>query len=229
MIDPIRQDQDYHRFADGRAFLGMENAVDVLSNIPFIVVGAMGLALLWRSRDRSKGFSSPEEMRAYWLLFGAVALTGLGSAYYHLAPNDARMVWDRLPIAVAFMALLSAVISERVNAKTGIGLLFPLVALGAASVLYWAAFDDLRAYALLQYGAIAAIVALCVGFRSRYTRGADLFVAVAIYAAAKGAEVLDAWIYGLGELVSGHTLKHLIAALAVWWLLRMLQLRSASR
>jgi hypothetical protein len=80
MIGPIRQDQDYHRFADGRAFLGIENAADVLSNIPFIVVGAMGLVLLWRSR----------EMHAYWLLFGAVALTGLGSAYYHLAPNDAR-------------------------------------------------------------------------------------------------------------------------------------------
>jgi hypothetical protein len=138
-------------------------------------------------------------------------------------------VWDRLPIAIAFMALLSAVISERVNAKAGMALLFPLVVLGAASVLYWAAFDDLRLYGLVQYGAIAAIVALCAAFPSRYTRGADLFVAVAIYAAAKGAEALDARIYALGGLVSGHTLKHLIAALAVWWVLRMLQLRSASR
>jgi ceramidase len=225
MIDPIRQDQDYHRFADARAFLGLENAADVLSNLPFLVIGAMGLVLLWRSRERSPRFLLPEEARAYWLLFGAVALTGLGSFYYHLAPDDARLVWDRLPIAIAFMALLSAVITERVNAKAGITLLWPLVVIGAASVLYWAAFDDLRAYALVQYGAIAAIFALCVWFPSRYTRGADLLLAVALYAAAKVAEALDAWMYGLGGLVSGHTLKHLMAALAIGWLWRMVYLR----
>lgn len=225
MIGPIPQDQDYHRFADGRAFLGVENAADVLSNLPFIAIGAMGMALLWRSR--STRFSCPEEARAYWLLFAAVILTGLGSFYYHLAPDDARLVWDRLPIAIGFMALLSAVIAERVNAKAGITLLWPLVAIGAASVFYWAAFDDLVAYAVVQYGAIAAIFALCLWFPSRYTRGADVLIAVALYAAAKVAEVLDHWVYGLGGLVSGHTLKHLIAALAIGWLLRMLYLRKA--
>jgi hypothetical protein len=223
MIGPIRQDQDYHRFADGRAFFGVENAADVLSNLPFIAIGAMGLALLWRVR--STGFSLPGEARAYWLLFGAVVLTGLGSLYYHLAPDDARLVWDRLPIAIGFMALLSAVIAERVNAKAGITLLWPLVVAGAASVFYWAAFDDLLAYALVQYGAIAAIFALCVWFPSRYTRGADVLTAVALYAAAKVAEVFDARVYGLGGFVSGHTLKHLIAALAIAWLLRMLYSR----
>jgi hypothetical protein len=227
MLDPIRQDQDYHRFADARAFLGMENAADVLSNLPFLVIGAMGLVLLWRSRKTR--FSLRDEARAYWLLFGAVALTGVGSLYYHLAPDDSRLVWDRLPIAIAFMALLSAVIAERVNAKAGITLLLPLVVIGAGSVLYWAAFDDLRPYLLLQYGAIAAIFAVCVWFPSRYTRGADLLVAVATYAAAKVAEALDTRIYALGEFVSGHTLKHLMAALAIAWLLRMLYLRSAAR
>jgi hypothetical protein len=225
MIDPIRQDQDYHRFADARAFLGMENAADVLSNLPFIVIGAMGLALLWRNREGSTRFFWPGEARAYWLLFGAVALTGLGSAYYHFAPDDERLVWDRLPIAIAFMALLSAVVAERVNAKAGITLLLPLVVIGAASVLYWASFDDLRPYLLLQYGAIAAIFAVCIWFRSRYTRGADVLVAVAIYAVAKVAEAFDARTFALGEFVSGHTLKHLMAALAIGWLLRMLYLR----
>jgi len=227
MLDPIPQDQNYHRFADGRAFLGIENAADVLSNLPFLVIGAIGLALLWRSRERSTRFFFPEEARAYWLLFGAVALTGLGSSYYHLAPNDERLVWDRLPIAIAFMALLSTVIAERVNAKAGITLLLPLVVIGAASVLYWASFDDLRPYLLLQYGAIAAIFAVCVWFRSRYTRGADVLIAVAIYAVAKVAEALDTKIYALGGFVGGHTLKHLMAALAIGWLLRMLYLRRA--
>jgi hypothetical protein len=225
MLDPIRQDQDYHRFADARAFLGLENAADVLSNLPFLVIGAMGLVLLWRSRKTR--FSLRDEARAYWLLFGAVALTGVGSLYYHLAPDDSRLVWDRLPIAIAFMALLSAVIAERVNAKAGITLLLPLVVIGAGSVLYWTAFDDLRPYLLLQYGAIAAIFAVCVWFPSRYTRGADLLVAVATYAVAKVAEALDTRIYAFGGFVSGHTLKHLLAALAIVWLLRMLYLRRA--
>jgi hypothetical protein len=225
MLDPIRQDQDYHRFADARAFLGVENAADVLSNLPFLVIGAIGLALLWRSR-RTRFFLR-EEARAYWLLFGAVALTGVGSSYYHLAPDDARLVWDRLPIAIAFMALLSAVVTERINAQAGITLLWPFVVIGAASVLYWAMFDDLRPYLLLQYGAIAAIFAVCVWFPSRYTRGADILVAVATYAVAKVAEALDTRIYAFGEIVSGHTLKHLMAALAIGWLLRMLYLRRA--
>ena len=223
MFDPIHQDQGYHRFADARAFLGMENAADVLSNLPFLVIGAMGLVLLWRSRETR--LISGDESRAYWVLFGAVMLTGVGSSYYHVAPDDARLVWDRLPIAIAFMALLSAVIAERVNAKAGITLLWPLVVIGAASVLYWALFDDLRPYLLLQYGSVAAIVALCVWFPSRYTRGADVLIAVAIYAAAKVAEAFDARIYGMGPFVSGHTLKHLMAALAIGWLLRMLYLR----
>jgi hypothetical protein len=215
----MRQDPSYHRFADRRVFLGLDNAADVLSNLPFLLVGAIGLWCLWRSRS---------QMRSYWVLFAAVALTGLGSIYYHLAPDDTRMVWDRLPIAVAFAALLSAVISERVNAAIEAELLLPLSIGGAASVLYWAAFDDLRPYALVQFGSIAVIVALCLCFRSRYTRGSDIFVAVAIYALAKVSEMLDAQVYALGGIVSGHTLKHLIAAFAVWWLVRMLQLRSAS-
>jgi hypothetical protein len=125
------------------------------------------------------------------------------------------------------MALLSTVIAERVNAKAGITLLLPLVVIGAASVLYWASFDDLRPYLLLQYGAIAAIFAVCVWFPSRYTRGADVLIAVAIYAVAKVAEALDTKIYALGGFVGGHTLKHLMAALAIGWLLRMLYLRRA--
>ena len=224
MFDPIRQDQAYHRFADARVFLGIENAADVLSNVPFLVIGAIGLVLLWRTRQRS-GFVLPEEARAYWLLFGAVVLTGFGSIYYHLAPDDARLIWDRLPIAIAFMALLSAVIAERVNANAGIRLLPALFLIGAATVFYWAVFDDLRPYLVLQFGAIAGIFAVCVWFPSRYTRGSDLLVAVATYAAAKVAEALDTQIYGFGEFVSGHTLKHLMAALAIGWLLRMLYSR----
>jgi hypothetical protein len=129
------------------------------------------------------------------------------------------------------MALLSAVIAERIGVKAGLRLLAPLLVAGVASVLYWRwsglrGAENILPYALVQYGAIAAALAIAALLPSRYTRGADVLVAVAIYAVAKLAEVLDAQIYALGHLVSGHTLKHLLAALAVWWLLRMLQLRA---
>ena len=106
--------------------------------------------------------------------------------------------------------------------------LVPLVAFGAASVAYWRWTGNLLPYGLVQYGSIAAVLILCAIFRSRYARGADVVHVIAIYALAKLAEVLDARIYALGEIVSGHTLKHLIAAVATYWILRMLRLRSAA-
>ena len=204
MMQPIRQDQDYHQFADSRAFFGVDNAADVLSNIPFIVVGVMGLLMLWR-----RGGS-----RAYWVFFCAILATGFGSAYYHLAPDDGRMVWDRMPIAIAFMALLSAVVSEQVHAKAGNALLIPLVALGAASVWWWAKVDDLRPYLLVQYGGLAAIVGLCAWFPSRNRL---MLAAAGIYALAKVCELNDRLIFELtAGVLSGHTLKHVLAALALF-------------
>lgn len=233
MIGPIRQDQDYHRFADGRTFLGVENAADTLSSLALVVVGALGLLLLLRERA-SRGptrFVAPEEMLPYGALFCAVALAGLGSAYYHLAPDDARLVWDRLPIAVAFMSLLASVIAERVSVAAGVRLLLPLTVLGVASVLYWPVSallgsEDLRPYVAVQFGSLATILALCALFPSRYTRGETLVVVVAIYGIAKVLELKDRDIYELGHWVSGHTLKHLAAAAAVFVLVRWLQRRT---
>jgi hypothetical protein len=124
------------------------------------------------------------------------------------------------------------VIGERIGIKLSLYLLWPLLLAGAASVLYWRwsglnGAEDVLPYALVQYGGIGAIVIIGWRHRSRYTHGACLFGAVALYAVAKAAEALDAQIYALGEIISGHTLKHLFAAAAVWALLRMLQLRSA--
>lgn len=217
---PIRQDQDYHRFADGRAFFGIENAADVFSSLSFLIVAILGLVFLWRNRGS-------DEMRAYWALFCATALVGVGSIYYHLAPDDTRLVYDRLPIAVGFMCLLAAAISERLDARAGVKLLVPLVVLGAASVLYWAAFDDLRLYVLVQFGTIAAVLVLAAFFPSRYTEGEMLFVAIALYGVAKVCEFYDREIYEVtGQFLSGHTLKHLAAAAAIYDILWSLQRRA---
>jgi hypothetical protein len=129
------QSQDYHRFADTRTLLAIENAADTLSNAAFLLVGALGLAFLWRERavGGTQRFSSPNEMWPYWVFFIGVALTSVGSAYYHLVPDDARLVWDRLPMTIAFMSLLAAVIGERLSVRAGNLLLVPLVVLGVAS------------------------------------------------------------------------------------------------
>jgi hypothetical protein len=227
------QSQDYHLFADARGLLAVENAADTLSNLAFLLVGALGLAFLWRERiaGGTDRFSSPQEMRPYWVFFAGVALTSAGSAYYHLAPDDARLVWDRLPMTIAFMSLLAALVSERISVRGGNLLLVPLVILGIASVAYWrwralAGVENLRPYIAVQFGSIAVILAIALLYRSRYTHGAVIFAVAAAYGVAKVVESLDREIYALGDWVSGHTLKHLAAAAGVYLLLKSLERRA---
>ena len=231
-LPPLPQDQAYHNFADQRGFFGVPNCLNVISNAPFLAVGSLGLVFLLHQRaKRPRGsFIDPWERWPFVLLFAGVGLTAFGSAYYHLAPANGRLVWDRLPMAVAFMSLFAAVIAERIGLKTGRWLLAPLVAFGVGSVVYWhlgelAGAGDLRAYLLVQFFPLIAIPLLVVLFPLRYTRSADLLGAAGIYALAKVFELFDTQFLALGRLISGHTLKHLAAALAAYWILRMLKLR----
>jgi hypothetical protein len=230
---PVLQDQEYHRFSDTRTLAGVLNAADTLSNLAFLVVGVLGLAFLQRERSSaaSERFASLQEMPPYWVLFTGVALTSLGSAYYHLAPDDARLVWDRLPMTIAFMSLVCATVSERISIRAGSALLWPLVLLGLASVAYWrwsalAGFENLRPYLAVQYGSIVVVLAVSMLYRSRYTHGWAIFVLAAAYGVAKVLEVCDRQIFEAGQWLSGHTLKHLAAALGVYLLLRALQRRT---
>jgi hypothetical protein len=232
LAPPLVQSQAYHRFADARAWLSIPNAADTLSNLAFLLVGTLGLVFLWRERAAggSERFASPREMRPWWVFFVGVALTALGSGWYHLAPGDARLVWDRLPMTVAFMSLLAAVVSERVSVRAGEALLAPLVVLGVASVVWWrwsalAGFENLRPYMAVQFGSIAVILALAALYRSRYTHGAVIFAVAACYGLAKALETCDRQVYALGHWASGHTLKHLAAAAGVYLLLLALRRR----
>jgi hypothetical protein len=236
VLPPLAQPQEYHRFADQRALLGIPNFLDVASNIAFIAIGAWGLALIRRTRKSrsTPAFAEPSERHVYVIFFAAVALIGLGSAYYHLAPDNARLVWDRLPLAVASASLLAATVAERISLTAGLRLLPVLLAAGAVSVLYWRwsetyATENVLPYVAMQFYALAAIVLIIALFRSRYTRGTDMLVAAALYAIAKIAEALDHEIYALGNMVSGHTLKHLFSAIAIYWILGMLNKRRPAR
>jgi hypothetical protein len=166
------------------------------------------------------------------LVFAATALTCCGSGYYHLAPDSPRLAWDRLPMAVGFMGIVVAALSERVSVTAGRRLLVPLAVLGAASVWYWRwsaahGVENLNPYGAVQFGSALLVLLVIVLFPARYTRGGDFFTAVVLYALAKVAEHFDGQIFAAtGAIVSGHTLKHLLAAVAIFWLLRMLKLRA---
>jgi hypothetical protein len=221
-LPAIHQWGSYHNFADTRAFRHLPNALNVLSNLPFLIVGALGLAFV--SRPSPSFLASWERGPAAVLMF-ALFLTAFGSAYYHWDPNDRSLFWDRLPLGLLFSALLGITIIERVSLRGGALLFFPLVAAGAGSVIYWLVRDDLRFYFLIQALAVLAIPLMVALFPPRYTGGRELLLAVALYGLAKVFELLDEPIYRLGHLVSGHTLKHVFAGLAGWAYLRMLRRR----
>jgi hypothetical protein len=222
---PIAQDQAYHAFADGRSLFGIPNAADTLSNLAFLLVGLWGLRWLRASRMRPPAVATPDELIAWSVLFASLALTGLGSAWYHLAPDDARLAWDRLPMAFAFASLFVVVFSERIETPRLRWLLAPALVLAAASVAWWSWTGDLRPYAFVQFYCIVALPLLVWLFPSRYTRRWDYWVLIGVYLAAKLAEQFDAAVFDATGVVSGHTLKHLLAAAGGAWLSRMLALR----
>jgi hypothetical protein len=231
LLAPIPQPLTYHNFADHRAWLGIPNFGDVASNLPFAAVGLWGLIVLF-TPGKTK-FLDPRERWLYFVMFSALILTAWGSAYYHLAPDNGRLVWDRIPIMIVFMALLAAVIAERVSVNTGLTLFPVLETVGVASVLYWRSSElrgqgDLRFYAAVQVYAIL-ILLLALLLPPRYTRGSDFVVVVGFYALAKVLEEADRPVFAIGRLVSGHTLKHLAAAAAGYWVLRMLRRRAPSK
>jgi hypothetical protein len=232
LVRPIPQSEAYHLFADTRTFAAIPNALNVLSNLFFLVVGIMGMGLVLGKRELggSSLFIDPGEKWPYFVFFLGVALTTFGSGYYHAAPNDARLVWDRLPMTLGFMSLLAATLGERISVKVGLRSLPLLLILGIASVVYWnftqdRGQGDLRAYALVQFGSLVILLLLVALFRPRYTRGSDLIVSLGIYVASKLFERFDGAIFSAGRVVSGHSLKHVAAAFSAYWIYRMLKLR----
>jgi hypothetical protein len=222
------QNPSYHHFADQRPWLGIPNFWNVVSNLPFALAGIWGLAFMARS-EALRRFIDRRERWPYLAVFAGLLLTAFGSAYYHVDPTNARLVWDRLPMTIVFASLVAALIAERIGVEAGVRLLPFLIAISAASVLQWylgeiRGHGDLRWYAGVQvYSALALILALLLP--PRYTRSKDFAVVFGFYLLAKIFEAADQSIFVRIHIVSGHTLKHLAAAAAGYWILRMLQLR----
>jgi hypothetical protein len=216
-LDPVPQDPAYHAFADARKMAGVANAWNVLTNLPFLAVGVWGFAVLRQI---------PDELRTHYIVLCAgVMLVAFGSAYYHLEPSTWTLVWDRLPMTVAFMALFSAVIADRISWLAGRGLLWPSVALGITSIAWWvhteqAGAGDLRAYGVVQFLPMMLIPMMLLLRQGQWLRAPWLWAGLAAYLGAKLAEHFDSAIFTAVGGASGHSLKHLLAALASAFVIR---------
>lgn len=203
--------------------LGVPKALDVLSNLPFVVVGLFGLVLCLRPKPAA---ITPDQHSSYTILFLGLLLTGFGSGYYHLAPDNQRLLWDRLPMTIAMAGFISLLLVNRVERRIAWALPL-LVALGIGSVLQWSWSErqgngDLRWYLLYQTLVMVCGVLLLLMFRGCNEPTKALVWAVLGNVTAKLFELLDKPIYSYGHLVSGHTLKHLSASLGfiplLFWL-----------
>jgi len=231
LLPRIPQDPAYHQFADRRALLGIPNAFDVLSSLVFTWVGLEGLyrLLAQKSLRIESGI-----IAAYVIFFAALALTGVGSAVYHCRPDNASLVLDRLPMAIAFAAFSIVLLGERVSLIVAHRALPPLLLAAIASVIYWyyselAGNGDLRAYLLIQLMPIILLLYVLPVFESRYDRNADLWWLLAWYLAARLCELFDRQIYEALSVVSGHSLKHIAAGIGSLLFLRHLRFRAPAR
>lgn len=206
---PIAQPHDYHAFADQRTLLGIPHAGDVLSNLGFLLVAIVGAFKMWQGRRRDA---------AEALFFAALALTAAGSTWYHLAPADVRLVWDRLPIALACAALLAWAVKDAYPKLT---LALPaLLGFGVLSVAWWVGSGDLRPYLLIQVAPLVLIPLLQWQTGAPPAKRAAFIAAVVLYVLAKLCELADESLFQAFGAVSGHTVKHVLATLAAFVLIR---------
>jgi hypothetical protein len=230
LAPPFTRPAAYFQFADARTILGVPHFMDVASSLPWLLVGTLGLLFVARTpaRQHDSPFADGQDRTAFGLLFGAIALVAPGSGYFHLAPSPATLLWDRLPMAVAFMSLFAIVLRERIGGPVARGLIVPLVALGVGSVLHWHYTEmlgrgDERLYALVQFFPMVALPILLLWFPAAASRTRGLFVALGLYAVSKVFELTDGPVFALTNgLISGHTIKHACAVVASIWLLRVM-------
>jgi len=224
---PIPQPSAYHAFADQRRIFGVPNFWNVVSNLPLLLVGLAGVRAL---AGRSPQGTLTSLRGAYFCFFLGGILVALGSAYYHVEPSNDTLTWDRLPMTLVFMAFFAIIIGEHLSPSLGRRLLAPLVLLGLASVVYWhlserANDGDLRPYILVQYLPAALVPVVLLLFPSQLSRVGLVWAVLGMYALAKLFEVTDQQVFSFGQIVSGHTLKHVVAALGMYIFLVALKLR----
>ena len=203
---PIKQNLEYHHFCDINKLFGIPNFHNVTSNILFIVVGIYGLLKL----------NITSKLKPHYIiLFIGIILTGIGSGYYHVNPNNTTLIWDRLPMTIVFMTILSIIIYEFINKKLGQTMLIPALLIGVFSIFYWVIFKDLRFYAFVQFYPMITILIILIFSKSDTTNKLSYWLLFLMYIFAKTCEYFDEFIFNLLHSISGHTLKHIISSLGL--------------
>jgi hypothetical protein len=224
LLPAMAQPVAYHDFADHREMFGVHNFLDVASNLGFLLAGIAGMMVVLRPQTC---FEFNAERWPYGIFFAGMLLTAIGSGYYHLAPDNETLFWDRLPMTIAFMSLVASQVVDRIHVRAGLLLLVPMLLVGAGSVIYWLATEragvgNVMPYGILQGYSIVILILIERFHDSRYTRGRDIYLVFAAYVLAKLLETFDRQFLALGHMVSGHTLKHLAAGAAGFLVCRML-------
>lgn len=210
LFEPIPQNLAYHQFADQNHIFGIPNFHNVLSNLPFFFAALIG-------------YKNTQTMTASWfILILGIFLVGVGSAYYHWDPNNMSLFWDRLPMTIGFMGLTSFIFTEVCQFKWEKTLLAVFLLIGFYSLIHWIYFSDLRVYAWVQLTPILLIIYCAIFYPSQKLQPKFLIGAVIFYILAKAVEHWDHGVFILlGKYYSGHSLKHLLAAVAVFCLLKL--------
>jgi len=226
----VSQDQAYHNFADQRNISGIPHFWNVVTNIPFLVLGITGF---FKIQKQDLIGVLPDLFKAYLTFFLGLVLTGLGSGYYHLDPSNSTLTGDRMAITISIMSFFVLIIGESISTKTASRLLVPMLFLGLSSVVYWNITEkfgtgDLRFYALVQFLPIFLIPLMLLFYGSCLSGKRWVLAIILVYCAAKITEIYDHQIY---ELIgfSGHSLKHLIASFGAYLFLKGLQVRKPKK
>lgn len=213
-LDPIAQDQSYHDFADGRMMWGVPNGINVLTNIPMVIVAIICLWLTFSRRS-----DVPKDIYiSVAVFFLGLFLTAFGSGYYHWSPDDASLVWDRLPMTILFGSLTYLLMAAFCLKDRDVLMLVLFVAVAMGSLLYhyftkMVGLEDLRLYLFVQLAPLLLVPLTVLLYAGNAKRKAYLVALFVLYCLAKACELYDELIFGfLG--FAGHGLKHLCAAAA---------------
>lgn len=206
-LEPIIQNEDYHNFSDRETILGIPHFWNAISNLPFLIAGLYGILKFKHLKKINQQFI---------IFFLGITLVSLGSGYYHLCPNSSTLIWDRLPMTVAFTGLMSIMISQFINNSAGEKLLIPLISVGLLSILFWVKYNDLRPYVFVQFYPLIAIPILLILFKKPNQNTNGYWLLLAAYILAKLFETFDYEIHETLHFISGHSLKHIAAGLGVF-------------
>ena len=218
-LGPIPQDQLYYQFADSRTLLNIPNALNVLSNLAFLGIAGIGF---WQLKLHSPATSVVLYSKLF--TFG-VLLTAFGSAWFHLLPSNASLVWDRLPMTIAFSTFFVCILQDYVTERSK-ALFWPVLLFSISSVFFWYWTEqigkgDLRPYILVQFLPILLLPFILIMYKPRYTRVFPLLIALILYVLAKISEAKDMEIYELtNQWLSGHSLKHILAAIGAYYIIK---------